>query len=184
MLEKELEVVLVVASGSLDKELELEKEQERLSKKYEKSYLQKPGLYVQREEEGPTLTFFPSGKFIVRAESKKSIYNETKQIFKEYDEDYNENNVVVSNMVGTLQLEENLKLNPLSITLGLENIGYYEPEQFPALSYKYEKNGVSCTFLAFSNGKIVVTGSRKKDEMEKASKEFIRKIKEKEQNFF
>ena len=40
----------------------------------------------------------------------------------------------------------------------------YEPEQFPGLVYKLEEP--TATFLLFSNGKLVCTGTKNKQQLE------------------
>lgn len=184
MVKDNLSVVLVVASGELDQELDLEEQKEKLSDNFYEAYLEKPGLYAQREEDSPTITLFPSGKYIIRADNKEELYKEDKQLSEQFDMEYEKDNLNISNMVGNLELEGNLKLNPLAINLGLENIEYYEPEQFPALSYKHKDSKYSCTFLVFSTGRIVVTGGKKRETMEEATEEFIKNVKDNEENFF
>ena len=56
-------------------------------------------------------------------------------------------------------------LNLNSLAMELENIEY-EPEQFPGLVYKLP--GTRATFLLFSNGKIVCTGTRSETKLREA----------------
>ena len=58
-----------------------------------------------------------------------------------------------------------MDLNLNSLALELENTEY-EPEQFPGLVYKLE--GTRATFLLFSNGKIVCTGTRSESKLKEA----------------
>lgn len=58
-------------------------------------------------------------------------------------------------MVASGSIGMDLNLNMLAMEL--ENTEY-EPEQFPGLVYKLP--GTRATFLLFSNGKIVCTGTR------------------------
>lgn len=59
--------------------------------------------------------------------------------------------------VGEFEGTENMDLNTLAFGLGLEKVEY-EPEQFPALTYRPDSS--SCTILVFSTGKVVITGLR------------------------
>jgi transcription initiation factor TFIID TATA-box-binding protein len=56
----------------------------------------------------------------------------------------------------------------------LEN-SEYEPEQFPGLVYKLP--GTNATFLLFSNGKIVCTGTKSEKDLRYAVKELVINLK-------
>ena len=58
-----------------------------------------------------------------------------------------------------------MDLNLNSLALELENTEY-EPEQFPGLVYKLP--GTRATFLLFSNGKIVCTGTKSESKLREA----------------
>ena len=64
----------------------------------------------------------------------------------------------------------NMDLNLNSLAMKLENTEY-EPEQFPGLVYKLP--GTRATFLLFSNGKIVCTGTRSEVKLKEAVKKLI-----------
>jgi len=51
----------------------------------------------------------------------------------------------------------------------------YEPEQFPGLVYKLK--GTKATFLLFSNGKIVCTGTKSEEEVHEALDKLIVNLK-------
>ena len=67
-------------------------------------------------------------------------------------------NIVASGSVG-------LVLNLNTLAMKLENTEY-EPEQFPGLVYKLRE--AKATFLLFSNGKIVCTGTKSEEEVSQA----------------
>lgn len=71
--------------------------------------------------------------------------------------------IKVQNMVGSGSVGLDLNLNNLTMTL--ENTDY-EPEQFPGLVYKLP--GTRATFLLFSNGKIVCTGTKSEKDLRDA----------------
>lgn len=71
--------------------------------------------------------------------------------------------IKVQNMVGSGSVGLDLNLNNLTMTL--ENTDY-EPEQFPGLVYKLP--GTRATFLLFSNGKIVCTGTKSEKDLKDA----------------
>ena len=79
----------------------------------------------------------------------------------------NVQNIVASGSV-------NLTLNLNLLALELENTEY-EPEQFPGLVYKLGEP--NATFLLFSNGKLVCTGTRNKQELELAREKLLKNLK-------
>jgi transcription initiation factor TFIID TATA-box-binding protein len=64
-----------------------------------------------------------------------------------------------------------LNLNALAVDLGNTE---YEPEQFPGLVYKLP--GTRATFLLFSNGKIVCTGTRSEAKLREAVDKLIKNL--------
>lgn len=68
--------------------------------------------------------------------------------------------IKVQNIVASGALDLDLNLNTLA--LELENTEY-EPEQFPGLVYKLKEP--TATFLLFSNGKLVCTGTKSKSQL-------------------
>ncbi|MDD5192899.1 MAG: TATA-box-binding protein, partial [Candidatus Nanoarchaeia archaeon] len=56
----------------------------------------------------------------------------------------------------------------------------YEPEQFPGLVYKLDEP--NATFLLFSNGKLVCTGTKNNQQLEDSMTQLIKKIKEANKN--
>ena len=71
--------------------------------------------------------------------------------------------ISVQNMVASGNIKMDLNLNELA--LKLENTEY-EPEQFPGLVFKLK--GTHATFLLFSNGKIVCTGTKSEVKLREA----------------
>ena len=72
-----------------------------------------------------------------------------------------------------------MKLNLNYLALALENTEY-EPEQFPGLVYKLlEPNA---TFLLFSNGKLVCTGTKNNQQLNDSMEQLIKVIKEAKKN--
>ena len=67
-----------------------------------------------------------------------------------------------------------LKLNLNYLALALENTEY-EPEQFPGLVYKLVEP--NATFLLFSNGKLVCTGTKNKEQLDESMKQLNANIK-------
>jgi len=78
----------------------------------------------------------------------------------------------VQNIVGSGSINMILNLNLLA--LELENTEY-EPEQFPGLVYKLSEP--NATFLLFSNGKLVCTGTKNRQELDDAKKKLLKNLK-------
>jgi transcription initiation factor TFIID TATA-box-binding protein len=57
----------------------------------------------------------------------------------------------------------------------------YEPEQFPGLVYKLVDP--TATFLLFSNGKLVCTGTKNKEQLEESMAQLLKNIKEALKNY-
>lgn len=79
--------------------------------------------------------------------------------------------ITVQNMVASGAIGMDLNLN--SLAMELENTEY-EPEQFPGLVYKLE--GTRATFLLFSNGKIVCTGTRSEPKLREAVSKLVKNL--------
>ena len=67
-----------------------------------------------------------------------------------------------------------MDLNLNTLAMKLKNTEY-EPEQFPGLVYKLKEAGA--TFLLFSNGKIVCTGTKSEDAVEVAVEKLVKNLK-------
>ena len=84
--------------------------------------------------------------------------------------------IQVVNIVVSTSLEHAIPLEKMAATLSNTE---YNPEQFPGLVYKlggksgYEK----ATFLLFSNGKIVCTGTKNETEVHQALDKLIENLK-------
>lgn len=66
-----------------------------------------------------------------------------------------------------------IDLNLNSLATALEHTEY-EPEQFPGLVYKLP--GTRATFLLFSNGKIVCTGTRSESKLREAVDKLVENL--------
>jgi len=65
--------------------------------------------------------------------------------------------IEVQNIVASADLGQEINLNTVAITLGLEKVEY-EPEQFPGLVYRLDDPKV--VVLLFGSGKMVCTGAK------------------------
>jgi transcription initiation factor TFIID TATA-box-binding protein len=157
-----VEIVNIVASGSLGIELDLENVNRDIGAIGEYDPNKYPGMYFRFEEDAPLVTLYRTGKYIVTgADSKDEAYSmrdrflgllaEREMIDIPDDEWFR-----IQNLVCTAKLGESLNLNALGIGLGLESTEY-EPEQFPGLIYR--PSGADSVVLLFASGRVVITGS-------------------------
>jgi len=127
-----------------------------------------PGLVMRIKDPKTSALIFSSGKVVctgakslpkVREAIQKIIENLTKIKIKiTITPEPKVQNMVASGSIG-------IDLNLNSLAIDLPNTEY-EPEQFPGLVYKLE--GTRATFLLFSNGKIVCTGTRSEKKLHEA----------------
>lgn len=152
-----------VGSGDLRVELDVTEVESDLNLPYtEYDPSNYHGLYVRLVKGGPLITIYRGGKYIISGcATFEELYDTNDASLMKLSEleivDTNvETGFRVQNVVCTVQLEDKVELNTLSIALGLESVEY-EPEQFPELIYR--PADYPAVLLVFSNGKTVVTGT-------------------------
>lgn len=164
---KDVKIVNIVVSTSLEHDIPLEKMAATLSNT-EYNPEQFPGLVIRIKEPKTSALIFSSGKVVCTgARTIKEVEESLKKIIKSLEKinikikikpEIKIQNIVASGSVGMI-----LNLNTLAMKL--ENTEY-EPEQFPGLVYKLKE--AKATFLLFSNGKIVCTGTKSEEEVHQA----------------
>ena len=178
MAKKEITVVNIVVSTSLGHDIPLEKMAATLSNT-EYNPEQFPGLVLRIKDPKTTALLFSSGKVVCTgARSMEKVEESIKKIIKSLEKikvkitvtpQINIQNIVASGSVGM-----DLNLNVLAMRL--ENTEY-EPEQFPGLVYKLVDGPVKATFLLFSNGKVVCTGTKSEEEVNRSLDKLIENLK-------
>jgi len=172
MVKKELKIVNIVASSYLNHDIPLIRLAEKLPNT-EYNPEQFPGLVMRIKEPKTSALIFGSGKIVCTgARSMNKLRESIKQIVKNIEKIgikiTIQPRVKVQNMVAAGDIGMDLNLNRLA--MDLENTEY-EPEQFPGLVYKL--SGTRATFLLFSNGKIVCTGTRSEPALKEALDKLI-----------
>ncbi len=173
---KEIRIVNIVCSASLGQDIPLIKLAETLPNT-EYNPEQFPGLVMRIREPKTSALIFSSGKIVsTGARSMKKVKESVKAIIKNLArikiKIKSVPKVNVQNMVAAGSIGMDLNLN--SLAMELENTEY-EPEQFPGLVYKLP--GTRATFLLFSNGKIVCTGTRSESKLNEAVDKLIKVLK-------
>jgi len=172
-----LRVVNLVVTTDLEHGLQLEKIASTLSN-VEYNPEQFPGLVMRIKEPKTSALLFTSGKVVCTGAKdmvnvKKSIHKIIDALKKVDVKIKIEPKLKIQNLVGAGELGFDLNLNNLAMKLS--NVEY-EPEQFPGLVYKVT-DPFHASFLLFSNGKIVCTGTKSKEEMEKCLEKLIKDLK-------
>jgi transcription initiation factor TFIID TATA-box-binding protein len=157
------EVVNIVASGTLGRELNIRAVGEDIDADEVKSQTgeyKTPTAYIREREDGPLVTVYESGSYHISGAESIEDAEKTRDWFvgelerlgiKRVDSTFAVKNVVVVGDLG-----ENLDLNALAIRFGLERVEY-EPEQFPGMVFRPDER--DSVFLIFSSGRVVIPGS-------------------------
>ena len=177
---RDIQVVNIVASTSLEKPIPLEKMAATLSNT-EYNPEQFPGLVIRIKDPKTSALIFSSGKVVCTgARSMEKVNEAIKKIIKSLEKikvkitvkpEIKIQNIVASGSIG-------MALNLNTLAMKLENTEY-EPEQFPGLVYKLGgKDGFAkATFLLFSNGKVVCTGTNSEKDVYAALDRLILNLK-------
>ncbi len=173
---RDIKVVNIVVSSSLEHAIPLEKMATTLSNT-EYNPEQFPGLVIRIKEPKTSALIFSSGKIVCTgARSMDKVHESIKKIIKSLEKINVKITikpvVKIQNIVASGSVGMDLNLNVLATKL--KNVEY-EPEQFPGLVYKLPE--VKATFLLFSNGKIVCTGTKSEKEVHAALDKLIENLK-------
>jgi transcription initiation factor TFIID TATA-box-binding protein len=167
-MHEEIEIVNVVGSGDLQRELDLQTLAADLDLPEARYSADMNALLIRFIKEGPLIILYSSGKYIVRGGSKRENLNQANDQFlstlTDLGVNYEGSNFGVRNLVCVCDIGDRIDLNRLMIEIGLEN-AEFEPEQFPGLVYHPPE--YDCVVLFFSSGKIVITGLNDEKEIEK-----------------
>ncbi len=175
---REIKVVNIVISTNLKHDIPLEKMAATLSNT-EYNPEQFPGLVIRIKEPKTSALIFSSGKVVCTgARSLDKVEESIKKIIKSLEK-INvkitiKPEIVVQNIVASGSVGMDLNLNTLAMKLRNTE---YEPEQFPGLVYKLIDPDVKATFLLFSNGKVVCTGTKSEDQVNLALDKLIENLK-------
>lgn len=142
-----------------------------------------PGLVLRVKEPKSAVLVFSSGNLVCTGtksttQVRQVINAVIKQLRKINVNVTTKPKITVQNIVASGSI--NLKLNLNFLALEMENTEY-EPEQFPGLVYKLIEP--TATFLLFSNGKLVCTGTKNKYQLEDSMKQLLKNVKVALQNY-
>ena len=177
MGKKEVQIVNIVVSTALKHDIPLERMAAMLPNT-EYNPEQFPGLVFRIKEPKTSALIFSSGRVVCTgAKTKEKAEEAIGKIIKSLKK-ININitikpEITIQNIVASGSIGMDLNLN--SLTMKLKNTEY-EPEQFPGLVYKLSDKEVKSTFLLFSNGKIVCTGTKSQKEMQLAIEKLLENL--------
>ncbi|PIU29741.1 TATA-box-binding protein [Candidatus Woesearchaeota archaeon CG07_land_8_20_14_0_80_44_23] len=176
MEKRDIEVVNIVVSSSLKHEIPLEKMAATLSNT-EYNPEQFPGLVIRIKDPKTSALIFSSGNIVCTgARSMDKVDASIKKIIKSLEKIGIKititPEVTIQNIVASGSIGMDLNLNDLAMKLKNTE---YEPEQFPGLVYKLSE--LKATFLLFSNGKIVCTGTKSEEEVNRALDKLLENLK-------
>jgi transcription initiation factor TFIID TATA-box-binding protein len=159
-----LKVQNIVATTALEKSVSLTK-LARTQPNTEYNPDTFPGLVLRIKQPKSAVLVFSSGNLVCTGtKSVAQVRNVVEQVIEQLKKVgvhvTIKPKITVQNIVASGSIDLDLNLNTLS--LELENTEY-EPEQFPGLVYKLEEP--NATFLLFSNGKLVCTGTKNKKQL-------------------
>ncbi len=160
-----LKIQNIVATTSLEKEVSLTT-LARTQPNTEYNPDTFPGLVLRIKKPKSAVLVFSSGNLVCTGtKSIVQVRDVVQQVIKQLKKIgvhvVVKPKITVQNIVASGAINLNLNLNTLA--LELENTEY-EPEQFPGLVYKLEYP--TATFLLFSNGKLVCTGTKNKAQLD------------------
>jgi transcription initiation factor TFIID TATA-box-binding protein len=142
-----------------------------------------PGLVLRIKEPKSAVLVFSSGNLVCTGTKSTT---QVKQVIEAVIKQLKKINVnitavpkiTVQNIVASGNI--NLKLNLNFLALEMENTEY-EPEQFPGLVYKLIEP--TATFLLFSNGKLVCTGTKNRKQLEDSMVQLLKNVKQALKNY-
>lgn len=176
MAVSKLKVQNIVATTSLGKQVSLTK-LARSHSNTEFNPEQFPGLVLRIAKPKSAVLVFSSGNLVCTgtksvAQVKEVIHEVIKQLKRIGVYVTQKPKIEVQNIVASGSIDMALNLNVLA--LQLQNTEY-EPEQFPGLVYKLDEP--NATFLLFSNGKLVCTGTKNRQQLDDSMKQLIKNTK-------
>jgi transcription initiation factor TFIID TATA-box-binding protein len=127
-----------------------------------------PGLIYRLKEPRTALLLFQSGKVVCTGgKSLRQVEDAIRivsGILQKGGQKIDMHPIIqVQNIVATSDLESEVNLNTVAVTLGLDRVEY-EPEQFPGLVCRLTEPRV--VVLLFGSGRMVVTGARRPSDLQ------------------
>jgi transcription initiation factor TFIID TATA-box-binding protein len=172
MTQNNIKVVNVVATGELEEKIRFERlydtgEKESLLVRYEPEHHQ--GCYLRFDEEGPLITIYSSGKYIVRATSVEEVYHQREKLIDHLEQlgisnQSKETSLEVNNIVGSANLGREIDLDALSKGLTQGEATY----NVSTSRIVYKMKNSDCTIIIFRTGQVTIMGAPSVSKLEDA----------------
>lgn len=168
-----MQIVNIVGSGELEDNISLERLVMR-SEKYNLEYDPEvhQGAYIRFRTDGPLISIYGSGSYIIRASTEEDLYR-TKDKLANYLKERSLGNLSdkfkIQNFVFTEDLGEKINIDEVALN---NKEAEYDPETFPGMIFRMAK----ATILVFSSGKLVISGAESKSDAEETLNCFLNNI--------
>jgi transcription initiation factor TFIID TATA-box-binding protein len=175
----DLTIVNIVGTGELPADINYSKVIDDVDlpvTQYDPSIHQ--GLELRFVEDGPLITVYNSGKYIIRANTFDKLY-ETREEFLhlmaeiEIIDVAKDEGFAINNVVCKGRLQQELSLEDLTPDLS-RGEAVYDPDQFPGIQYKPHSS--HAVILIFRSGQIVVTGTESFESAKRAYEDLVDEI--------
>ncbi len=177
-MDESIEVVNIVATGELDTTINLEHLYDALKEpivRYDPVSHQ--GLYIRFYEDGPLITVYNSGKYIIRASSIQTADNQQRKLIQllknaGIPKKVVENNFSVNNVVASANLNREIEIE----TLGDDLTNYDSEIKEKRRQLVYRMSDFNCTLVIFRTGAVILTGSNSVGKTKEAWQTFIQEV--------
>jgi len=177
MTSAKVDVVNIVAVGEVEPEIDVEQVALDLDLPVSNFDPDYNATFLQFDQDGELIIMYTSGKYIIRGGNKFEETYELNELFlsklSNLGIEINNPTIEIKNVVSVGDLETEVKLEPLAVSLGLEKTEY-EPEQFPGMIYRPTES--RCVLIIFASGKVVITAGTSEKEDQRVFDILKRKI--------
>ena len=159
----------VVASATIAEELDI-KDISNILDEAEYEPEQFPGVIYRLKEPKVAILIFGSGKVVCTGAKKPEMARIALELLTQKLGDagisvIKNPEITVQNMVATWDTGHTFDLNAIILGFGLDRVEY-EPEQFPGMVFRLDDPKI--VMLFFKSGKVVCTGAKSIEELERA----------------
>jgi transcription initiation factor TFIID TATA-box-binding protein len=174
-----LKVENVVASAAISDKLNI-KDISNILEGAEYEPEQFPGVIYRLKEPKVAILIFGSGKVVCTGAKSPDIARSAVELLTTQLTDagisvVKNPEITVQNLVATWDTGQAFDLSDLILSFGMERIEY-EPEQFPGMVFRLDDPKV--VMLFFTSGKVVCTGAKSIEELERAVEAVRKELKD------
>lgn len=174
-----VKVVNVVATGELEGTVNLEHlfaAAEDVHAQYDPVHHQ--GCYIQFAEDGPLITVYNSGKYIIRAETEEEVHNQNQKLIDFLKEvgvppKVKQKSLELNNVVATGDIGRELDLEALA-----EDLPYANSADVSGGRLSFSYPDTNSTISVFRKGVATVMGAKSVEEVNQVWKMFSKDIKD------